>query len=181
MISICLTPLKTYAYARSYLQPLEDNTLAYSFFKLMYSIVIFALILVIAYFVTKFIAKKGTFGNNNKNLKMIEALPLGMDKCVYLVKAGEQYLLLAGTKNNLTLVSTIESNMLSLGEIPEAHTKNITENFENIINRYKRTEKESDTNYISRAHIASDDDYMASTKMKLNNLKSMVRGNKLDE
>jgi len=82
-------------------------------YGIFYFLFMSAVILGAAYYVTKYLARKGLNPANNKNLKIIETVPLGIDKSLLLVKVGEQYLLLGSTQKNISLLTVLEQEKLA--------------------------------------------------------------------
>ncbi len=64
-------------------------------------LVIFFLILFAAYYVTKFIGKKGGYGSVGRNIRMIETYRLAADKYIAIVEAAGRYFLIGVTKNSI--------------------------------------------------------------------------------
>ncbi|MGE5632239.1 MAG: flagellar biosynthetic protein FliO [Caulobacteraceae bacterium] len=132
-------------------------------YGIFYFLFMSAVILGAAYYATKFIAKKGYGASNNKNLKVVEMVSLGIDKSLLLVKVGEQYLLLGSSQKNITLLTPVDSEKLNLSNANELYGSIGGENVEAYMN--KLDDSGSNMNTI---------------KQNLNKLKSIVRGNKLD-
>jgi flagellar protein FliO/FliZ len=124
-----------------------------------------AVILGAAYFVTKYIAVKGFKASANKNLKIIETVSLGIDKSLLLVKVGEQYLLLGSTQKNISMLTAIDQEKLTIGNTSEVYNNLDDESIESYMNNLNNTDEKSS---------------MSSVKQNLNKLKSIVRGNKTD-
>lgn len=68
----------------------------------------FVFVLILSYYTTKLLGKKLTGGTKNKFMKIIETLPLGMDRCLYLVRAGNKHFLFYSNKRELNMVSEID-------------------------------------------------------------------------
>lgn len=134
-------------------------------YGILYFVFMSAIILGAAYFVTRFIAGKGFSATNNKNLKVVESISLGIDKTLLLVKVGEQYLLLGSTQKNISFLSTIDQEQLNLVNTGEA---------------YNNLDGESFESYMGKMSGADEQTGMNSVKKNLNKLKSIVRGNKVD-
>ncbi len=137
----------------------------YDFFKFLYTIFVFSVILAIAYYVTKIIAKKGAPRSKSKNMKVVETLPIGIDKSVVLIKVGKQFVLLGNTTKNLTYFSAFDEDKLG---ISDAH--NELEDFNTSFESYMEEYTEEETN-----------PYFNPIKKNLDKLKSIVRGTKSDE
>lgn len=134
-------------------------------YGILYFIFMSAIILGAAYFATRFIARKGFSASNNKNLKVVESISVGIDKTLLLVKVGEQYLLLGSTQKNISFLSAIDQEQLSLANAEEA---------------YNNLDGESFEAYMGKVAGVDEPTGMNSVKRNLNKLKSIVRGNKLD-
>lgn len=134
-------------------------------YGILYFIFMSAVILGAAYFVTKYIARKGFKVSGNKNLKIVETVSLGIDKNLLLVKVGEQYLLLGSTQKNISMLTTIDKEKLTVGNTSEV---------------YNDLDDESVESYINNLNSSDDKSGMSSVKQNLKKLKSIVRGNKTD-
>ncbi|KUO76113.1 MAG: hypothetical protein APF77_02165 [Clostridia bacterium BRH_c25] len=134
-------------------------------YGIFYFLFMSAVILGAAYYVTKYLARKGLNPANNKNLKIIETVPLGIDKSLLLVKVGEQYLLLGSTQKNISLLTVLEQEKLAIGKASEG---------------YSNLDGESIESYMDKLKDGDVKTGMNSVKHNLNKLKSIVRGNKID-
>jgi flagellar protein FliO/FliZ len=134
-------------------------------YGILYFIFMSAVILGAAYLATRFLARKGLNSANNKNLKIVETVPLGIDKSLMLVKVGDQYLLLGSTQKGITMLTAVEKDKLTVGSTSEAYNNFDGESFES---------------YMSNLEDTSDSTGMYSIKKNLDKLKSIVRGNKTD-
>ncbi len=134
-------------------------------YGVIYFIFMSAVILGAAYYVTKYLARKGLNSTNNKNLKIVETVPLGIEKSLLLVKVGEQYLLLGNTQKGITMLTAVESEKLTLNNTNEAYNNMAGENVES---------------YMDKLQDGNEKVGMNSIKHNLDKLKSIVRGNKID-
>lgn len=91
-----------------------------SFFKTIYYLIMFTLILTAAYFITKFIARKGLIQGKSKTMKLMESMPLGVDKSLHLVQVGAQYFLIGSASKSLVLISELDQDMLFEEELKGA-------------------------------------------------------------
>jgi flagellar biosynthetic protein FliO len=83
-----------------------------NFLKTIYYLIMFALILGLAYYITKFIARKGLTQNKTKTMKLMESMPLGVDKSLHLVQVGAQYFLIGSAAKSMVLISELDQEML---------------------------------------------------------------------
>lgn len=134
-------------------------------YGILYFVFMSAVILAAAYYVTKYIARKGFKASGNKNLKIIETVSLGIDKSLLLVKVGEQYLLLGSTQKSISMLTAIEQEKLTIGNASEV---------------YNNFDAESVESYMTKLNNTDEKSGMSSVKQNLDKLKSIVRGNKID-
>ncbi len=139
----------------------SDSTL----YGILYFLFMSAVILGAAYYVTRILAKRGINPAKNKNLKVMETVPLGIDKSLLLVKVGEQYLLLGSTQKSISLLSAIDKEKLTVTSEGES---------------YNSIEGESIETYMNTVDEAAGRSGMSSVKHNLDKLKSIVRGNRID-
>jgi len=83
-----------------------------NFFKTIYYLIMFSLILAAAYYITKFIARKGLTQSKTKTMKLMESMPLGVDKNLHLVQVGAQYFLIGSASKSMVLISELDQEML---------------------------------------------------------------------
>ena len=136
-----------------------------SFFKTIYYLIMFGLILALAYYVTKFLARKGIAQNKTKTMKLMESMPLGVDKSLHLVQVGTQYFLIGSASKGMVLISELDQDKLFEEQLNSAINLN---DFD-----YESFDESIKGNNFSK--------YLNSVKSSLHRLKSMVRGNKGDE
>ncbi|MGI6049963.1 MAG: flagellar biosynthetic protein FliO [Acetivibrionales bacterium] len=118
-------------------------------FEILGLILAFGLILLLCYYTTRFVGRKFTGQTNartkNKRMRVIETLPLGLDKCLYLILIGKQYFLFMSGKKGFELVSEIEldeQTELSEGENAERGIfdfKRIFDTYSGLGNRTDKT------------------------------------------
>lgn len=91
-----------------------------NFSKTIYYLFMFALILATAYYITKFIARKGLTQSKTKTMKLMESMPLGVDKSLHLVQVGAQYFLIGCASKSMVLISELDQEMLFEEELKSA-------------------------------------------------------------
>ena len=139
--------------------------MAEGIYGILYFLFMSAVILAAAYFVTRYLSRRSFNHGMNKNLRIVETAALGIDKSLLLVKVGEQYLLLASTQKNITLLSEIDPENLTLGNLAKANNNIDGESFEAYMNKLEDENNNAGMNSI---------------KNNLKKLKSIVRGNRTD-
>jgi flagellar protein FliO/FliZ len=101
--------------------------------QFMTVLLIFAFVLAITYFTTRWIAnfqKKRAFG---QNIESIEAYRLTTNKYIQIVKVGEKYLVLAVCKDTVTMLTELNEDQIELNEKKEP----VQINFKEILEKAK--------------------------------------------
>ena len=94
-----------------------DNIMFKEIIELIFLCIIFIGVLWLTYFVTKKIGMANQNMHVNKNMKIIEVLPLMQGQYLYIVKVGEGYYLIGCTqKGNITYLKQLEEDKLNLDE-----------------------------------------------------------------
>lgn len=106
------------------------------FFEMLGLFFAFGLILLLCYYTTRFIGKKMSGGTKNKNMRIVETLSLGLDRCLYLIIVGKKYFLFFSSKKGLELVSEIDTEIQTEDSVEnEATTANVFD-FRRIFDTY---------------------------------------------
>ena len=88
-----------------------------SFVNILSLLLIFALVLAMAYFSTKFIAKiQAGNANYKSNIRIIESYRLGNNKFIAIVKIGGDYYAIALGKEEVTFIDKLDTDGLKLNE-----------------------------------------------------------------
>lgn len=116
------------------------------FFEVLGLLLVFGAILLLCYYTTRVIGKKLSGGAKNKNMRIVETLPLGLDRCLYLILVGNKHLLFFSSKKGLEMVSEIEieeqaENNLNSDE-KTAHVSEFRRIFETYSGLSRRADKE---------------------------------------
>lgn len=69
-------------------------------------------VLLSAYYVTKFLAKKGKRLTQSKHIKVIDQIYLSTDKQIALIKVGGKNLLVGITPQNINLISQVDDEII---------------------------------------------------------------------
>lgn len=99
-------------------------------------LIIFAAVLFIAWLATKFLGRKMAGASKNKLMRIVETLPMGLDRCLYLVKAGDRFFLFYATRKNMELVSEIKVDEEALAGMDEAAGNSNGFDFKRIFDFY---------------------------------------------
>jgi flagellar protein FliO/FliZ len=78
------------------------------FFEILIVLLSFGSILFLAYVTSRYIARKSNMGAQGKHLKIIESVSLGIDKRLCLLKAGENYVLIAVSGKKVDFLCNID-------------------------------------------------------------------------
>lgn len=115
-----------------------------SFFQLIIVLVCFVVVLVLAYYTTRWLANYQKGRSFNKNLKIIETLKLSPDKYVQIIACGkDKYLIVGLSKNEVTLLGELsEDELIDLDSIVNDNNSNGNNNnastgFSQIIEKMK--------------------------------------------
>ena len=84
-----------------------------SFIQLISALLIFAFVLVITYFTTRWVADFQKVRMKSKNLQVIESLAVGNNKSICLIKAGTEYIVVAIGKDEIHTLTTLKEEQLS--------------------------------------------------------------------
>lgn len=115
-----------------------------SFLQLLGALLIFAFVLVITYFTTKWIGTYQKTNTKNKNLHVVEGIHIGQNKQIALIKTGKVYLVVAVGKDEVTMLAQLTEDQLT--EIPSANglyssmteqSKVSGESFQDILEKIK--------------------------------------------
>lgn len=115
-----------------------------SFFQLIIVLVCFVVVLVLAYYTTRWLANYQKGRSFNKNLKIVETLKLSPDKYVQIIACGkDKYLIVGLSKNEVTLLGELsEDELIDLDSIVNDNNSNGNNNnastgFSQIIEKMK--------------------------------------------
>lgn len=114
-----------------------------SFLSILSLILIFLLVLVLAYFTSKLAAKyQSNVLNHKSNIRIIESFRLGNNRFISIAKIGESYYALGLGKEEITLIDKLNPEELKILE--EAETTDKRLNFKEILSQIKN--KDSNDN-----------------------------------
>ncbi len=120
-----------------------------TFFETLGLLLVFGVILLLCYYTTRIIGKKFSGGTKNKNMKIVETLPLGMDKCLYLILVGKKHFLFFSGKKGLEMVTEIEIEEQTEDNLnTDDKTANVSE-FKRIFETYSGLSRRADKKQAS--------------------------------
>lgn len=94
--------------------------------------IVFIIVLGLAYFTTKWIAKIQKKQILNKNIEVIETFKITTNKYIQIVRTGGKYLVIAIAKDTVTMLTEIEKEQIDLSNNLESK-----ESFSEILNKIK--------------------------------------------
>ena len=84
-----------------------------SFLQLMSALLIFAFVLLITYYTTRWVGSYQKVRMKSKNLQVIESLSVGNNKTICLLKAGTEYLVVAIGKDEIHSLGALKEEQLT--------------------------------------------------------------------
>ena len=110
-------------------------------------IIVFGVILFLAYFSTKWIASARMGARNNSVLKLISSMPVGSGNSIQLIKVGEKYFLIGVSKENVTYITEVDNDDIPSDNI-EKPKFSFEKYFRECYNKFKTNDvKESGKKY----------------------------------
>jgi len=106
------------------------------FFETLGVFFAFGAVLLLCYYTTRLIGRKMSGGMKNKNMKIVETLSLGPDRCLYLILVGNKYFLFFSSKKGLELVSEIDAEIQTNDTEEQKETGAAVFNFRRIFDTY---------------------------------------------
>lgn len=106
-----------------------------SFIQFITVLFIFLFVLVITYFVTKWIAKYQKTQTNGANIEIIETQRITTSKFIQLIRVGDKYFAIVVCKDTVTMISEISKEDIIF--INHENMDNI--NFSNIFEKVKNS------------------------------------------
>lgn len=94
---------------------------------------VFVMVLVVTYFVTRWIGQTSQGKLSNRNIRVVEGCRLGQNKSVQIVKVGNKYLVLGVGKDEISYLGEVKEEDLA---ITENKVKPLPE-FKDILDRAK--------------------------------------------
>ncbi len=103
-------------------------------------ILIFILVLFLAYFTTKFVAKyhQNTLLSKS-NISIVESLRIGSNKYIAIIKIGNSFYSVGVGKNEITFIAKLDSDEIKLPEVENGDTSKKVD-FKDILAQIKNKE-----------------------------------------
>jgi flagellar protein FliO/FliZ len=106
-----------------------------------------------------------------RHLRIIDSISLGFDKQIYLLKAGEQILLVSSSNKNIRFLTLLDNGLAKISEdelnqIQDVSSGNIEGIFKNYLDIFRNSNKKSN-------NMQNDNDNTANENRFNNNLNKM--------
>ncbi|MCL1996878.1 MAG: flagellar biosynthetic protein FliO [Defluviitaleaceae bacterium] len=99
-----------------------------------------AFVVVLAIFVTRFVAGQRLRGFNNRNIKIIESIGVGHQGSICILQIGTNYILVGITKENITFLQNVDSNNITVSPMENFQTP-----FKKYLDGYTRKGEQDDS------------------------------------
>jgi flagellar protein FliO/FliZ len=104
----------------------------------MFFLLVFGSLLFMAVITTRFIGIKAQKAMKGRHITIIETVSLGLDKKIHLVKAGEQYILIASSGKTMEFLTTVTLNEAEPGtDMAESPVQDFRMLFDKYIQGFK--------------------------------------------
>lgn len=103
--------------------------------RLLSAIIVFFLVLVVTYLVTRWIGKYQQGISGSRNIVVLETFKVTQNKYLQVVKVGEVYMVIAICKDSITMLTRLDET--ELGDIPTS-LEGKTDNFAEVLERLKK-------------------------------------------
>lgn len=108
-------------------------------------LIVFGAILFLAFMTTKLLGKRLSGASKSKTMKVIETLPIGLDRCLYLIRVGSKHYLFAASRKNMEMVSEIELDESVVEGLDTGNTQTNFFDFKRILEFYSGLGKRKET------------------------------------
>ena len=79
-----------------------------SIFELIGLIIIFAVVLIVCYYTTKFVAGRQIVQKRLGNFEVIETFPISQNKYLQLIRMGDKYIVIAVSKDTMSYITELD-------------------------------------------------------------------------
>jgi flagellar protein FliO/FliZ len=138
-------------------------------------LIVFAAVLFLAWLTTKVLGKRMAGSVKNKNMRIVETLPIGMDRCLYLIRVGKKYFLFHGSRKSLEMVSEIELDDEAIENLENAPENTKVFDFKRIFDSYSGLIRDKTTNSQDVEAESADEAQKEKPGTILGNIKKLQR------
>ncbi len=107
-----------------------------TFFGVLMYVIAIVVIVVLAYFTTRFVGKVYSFGFKSRYLKLVDRVTIPPDKMIVLVEFADKLYLLASDKSGVSLIDTLDPEIIKT--IDSQNTEEETKSFLDFLNVKRR-------------------------------------------
>ncbi len=104
-------------------------------FKLIGLLVVFVIIIIACYYVTKLVGTNQLVKTKNSNFKILDTYKLGQNQLIAIVEVGTRYFCIGITKENVSLISELDEGDFNKASVRE--TGSFAGVFANILKKDK--------------------------------------------
>lgn len=115
--------------------------------KFLTFLFIFGSVIFLSVVTTRYIGAKAGKSMRGKFISIVESVNLGMDKQIHLVKAGDQFILIASAGKSITFLTALKDNSI---EVEESETDENIFDFKNVFDKYIQVFKGNGANSFSK-------------------------------
>ena len=130
-----------------------------TFFSILTIIITLGCVIFLAYVMTKFVGKKSMNMMKSKYMTVIDSLSMGFDRTIYLVKVGEQYVLMYSSTKGFEFICNVDSSKIDPSSVQENNTQN--KSFSRYFDFFSK-EQNKKVGYASKNDIQSNIERMRS-------------------
>lgn len=102
-------------------------------------IVVFALVLALTYFVTRFVGNYQRNRLSGGNINVVETMRISGSKYIQIIQIGNRFFAIAVCKDTVTVISEIEQGNL---ELSDDNTEVKSESFKSVLEKFKKDKPE---------------------------------------
>lgn len=102
-------------------------------------IVVFALVLALTYFVTRFVGNYQRNRLSGGNINVVETMRISGSKYIQIIQIGNRFFAIAVCKDTVTVISEIEQGNLDLSD---NNTEVKSESFKSVLEKFKKDKPE---------------------------------------
>lgn len=138
-----------------------------SAWKLAGILILCVIIIVASYYTTKWVGKNQQKKTAGSNFELIDAMRLTQNKTLQLVRAGKKYLLLAVTKENVTLLCEMNEDDIEEPKVKEAAS--FGKVLSGIVHKKSSEGKETKISQIADASFETENKNVEESDVKCDN------------
>lgn len=109
--------------------------------QLLGLLIVFIIILVAAYYTSRFIGKSDFSFGMNRNIKVVEACRISPTVTIQIVKAGDRFLLIGVSKERVTFLTELSGDSLTLTENQPDNQMDFSAIMEKVASKVKKDKK----------------------------------------